>query len=169
MFLFGPLVFGDSPIFPCRTIIVALLRLISLPCSRLISRTIVAADFLSGWQGGRPDDTAILAVASFIAFNSIFFSQIYMASSCFFSFDRLLRLLFNELDNSDDRLRLEVELNAVEAGNNEELLFKGAIELDDNDKLFVPIALGLHSTEGGTLLGAPSRLFCIVWVARRTR
>ena len=34
---------------------------------------------------------------------------------------------FTELANSDERLRLAVELNAVEAGDNEELLFEGAI------------------------------------------
>ena len=118
VFLFGPLVFGDSPILPCRTITVALLRLISIPCSRLISRTIVAEDFLSRWRGGRPDYTAILAVASFLAFNSIFFSQIFMALSCCFSFDRRLRLMFTVLDNYNGRLRLAVKLNAVEAGDN---------------------------------------------------
>ena len=126
-YLFGPLVFGDSLILPCRTIIVLLLRLISLPCYRLISRTIVAADFLSGWQGGRPDETAILVFSSFIAFHYIFFSRIFMAFSCCFSFDRRLHFIFNGMDTSYDRLRLAVKLNAVEAGDNEDLQFKLAI------------------------------------------
>ena len=67
--------------------------------------------------------------------------------------------MFTGLANSDDRLRRSVKLNAVEAGNNKELLFKGVIELYDNEVLSVPIALGLHSTEGVTLLGAPSSFF----------
>ena len=67
--------------------------------------------------------------------------------------------------NYDDRLRLAVEFNAVEARNNEELIFEGTIELDKNDELSVPISLGLHSTEGWTLLGAPPRFFCIFWGA----
>ena len=86
-----------------------------------------------------------------------------MEFSCCFFFDRCLHLIFTGLANTDDRLRLVVKLNAVEAGDNEELLFEGSIELDDNDELSAPIALGLHSTEGGTLLGAPSSFFCIVW------
>ena len=53
IFLFGPLVCGDSPIITCRTIIVALLKILSLTCYRFISRTIVTAEFLSGWRGGR--------------------------------------------------------------------------------------------------------------------
>ena len=77
--------------------------------------------------------------------------------------------MFTGLDNSDDKLLLAVELNTVESGDNDELLFEGAIELYDNEKLSVPIALGLHSTEGGTLIGAPSRLFYIVWVAQQIR
>ena len=35
--------------------------------------------------------------------------------------------MFTGLDNSDDKLLLAVELNAVESGDKEELLFEGAI------------------------------------------
>ena len=76
--------------------------------------------------------------------------------------------MFTGLANYYDRLRLAVELNAEEASDNEELLFEGAIELDDNDKLPLPISLGLHSTEGDTLLRAPYSFFCIVWEAQQT-